>query len=194
MLPTTGSPSFFSHAHRPAMHPPKQQRGFLALPGEIRNQIYNYYFDRECYCEVVASGTQLTWREPQTIKLCSRPVFTQIQISRPKPNRDAVPRTVVRFSRPLGKYNVVQGLRTNWVSSMYALSLVCKQVYLETTKLVYGKTVFIFDAPKRMHLFFNVVSTANLQNITKLHLHYNTYGNPRQTDDQVWQGKHTQSW
>ncbi|EUC44532.1 hypothetical protein COCMIDRAFT_27146 [Bipolaris oryzae ATCC 44560] len=192
---TTISPSLFSRAHRPPIYSQKQLRGFLALPGEIRNQIYEYYFDREHHCEVAAKGGRFKQREPHTIKLCSglssQKYWTVCSGSE---SDDSLAPCVVRFSVSLGKYIMVHGLQTNWLSSLYALSLVCKQVHLETTKFLYCKTVFIFDAPKRMHSFFGVVSSASLQNITKLHLHYNTYGHPQRTDHQVWQDKHTQSW
>lgn len=192
---TIKSPSLFSRAHRPAIYPPKQLRGFLALPGEIRNQIYKYYFDREHHCEVAAKGSQFKQREPQTVKLCSGLSSQQDWTLRPGSESDnSLAPSVVRFSRSLGKYIMVHGLQTNWLSSLYALSLVCKQVHLETTKFLYCKTIFIFDAPKRMHSFFGVVSSTSLQNIKRLHLHYNTYGHPQRTDHQVWQDKHTQSW
>ncbi|XP_014555684.1 hypothetical protein COCVIDRAFT_101610 [Bipolaris victoriae FI3] len=192
---TTISPSLYSRAYRPAIYPPKQLRGFLALPGEIRNQIYKYYFDREHHCEVAAKGSQFKQRKPQTIKLCLG-ISSQKEgalLSGSESDNSLAP-SVVRFSRSLGKYIMVHGLQTNWLSSLYALSLVCKQVHLETTKFLYCKTVFIFDAPKRMNSFFGVVSSTSLQNITKLHLHYNTYGHPQRTDHQVWQDKHTHSW
>ena len=194
MLPATASPSLFSCAHRPAMRPPKRQRGFLALPGEIRNQIYTYYFDQDYRCEVVAKGSQLKDWESRTIKLRSGLASCQDENVGLGARPNEIPPTVVRFSRPLGKYNIVHGLQTNWLSSLYALSLVCKQVYLETASFPYSKTVFVFDAPKRMYRFFGTVSSASLQQITKLYLHYNTYGPPERTNHQVWQDRHHQSW
>ncbi|KAJ5064797.1 hypothetical protein J3E72DRAFT_164144, partial [Bipolaris maydis] len=187
--------SLFSRAHRPAVYTQKQLRGFLALPGEIRNQIYKYYFDQEHHCEVAAKGSRFKQREPQTIKLCSGISSQQDRTLQPgSESYNSLAPSVVRFSRSLGKYIMVHGLQTNWLGSLYSLSLVCKQVYVETIRFLYCKTVFIFDAPKRMHSFFGVVPSTSLQNITKLHLHYNTYGHPQRTDHQIWQDKHTQSW
>ncbi|KAL1793197.1 hypothetical protein ACET3X_008179 [Alternaria dauci] len=186
--------SFFSRAHRAAGPAPKKIRGFLALPGEIRNKIYNYYFDSERRCEIVAEGAQLTQRSPQTVKLSLNLVPANNTTSVHKSETKVIPPIMVRFSSPLGKYNAIQGLRTNWQGSLHALSLVCKQVYSETATFLYQKTVFVFNAPKRMENFFRFASSVGIENITKLHLHYDTYGNPYLTESLVWQEKHSQSW
>lgn len=186
--------SLFSRAHRPRGSPPKKMRGFLALPGEIRNQIYGYYFDSERRCEIASKGSKFTQRKPQTVKLSSNVIATKSTTPAPDPEISATPPVVIRFSRSLGKYNAVQGLRTNWPDSLCALNLVCKQVYAETAKLLYQSTVFVFDAPKRMTNFFKYASSIHLGSITRLHLHYSTYGNPNKTVDVVWQEKHHQSW
>jgi len=184
--------SLFSRAHRPGVYTPKKLRGFLALPGEIRNQIYNYYFESELHCEMTSKRHQLQQqKKPPTIKLCSGLIASSPILPVSK-TFDTVP--VIRFSRCLGKYNVIQGLQTNWLGSSYALSLVCKQVYAETVTFLYCKTVFIFDSPKRIANFFDIVSSTRLHCITKLRLHYDTYGHPKSTHDIIWQDKHDQSW
>lgn len=190
MTPT----SFFSSAHRPGVHVPKKLRGFLALPGEIRNQIYGYYFDSERRCEIAGEESQFTQREAQTVKLLLNVAPTNNTTPAPGPKPNSVPPTVVRFSSPLGKYNAVQGLQTNWPGSLSALSLVCKQIYTETATFLYQKTTFVFDAPKRIRNFFKFASSIGMQNITKLHIHYNVYGHPYKTEYLVWQKKHSQSW
>ncbi|EOA80699.1 uncharacterized protein SETTUDRAFT_35625 [Exserohilum turcica Et28A] len=183
------SSSLFSRAraHTAVMPSPKKLRGFLALPGEIRNGIYSYYFGSEYHCEITAQGSQFKQRRPHTIKLWSGLAARKDHASRPdtKPGMPAL--NIVRFSGPLG-------LQTNWLGSPYALSLTCKQVHLETAAFLYSKTVFIFDAPKRILNFFNVVPSTSLDKITKLHFHYDTYGPPHRADHQVWQAKHSQSW
>jgi hypothetical protein len=188
-----GNTSLLSRAH-PRASAPKRMRGFLALPGEIRNQIYKYYFDSEHHCEVAAKGCQFKQQKPRTVKLWSGLVPPSKRISAPDAEAKAEFTSVIRFSRPLGKYNAVQGLQTNWLGSIYALSLACKQVYMETAVFLYHKTVFIFDAPKRMANFFSVVYTLRLESITKLRLHYDTYGHPERTEHLVWQDKHGKSW
>jgi hypothetical protein len=188
---TMGNASLFSRAHAPRASAPKRVRGFLALPGEIRNQIYQYYFDAQHHCEVTAKGCQFNQQNPRTVKLWLGLTPSSTRVSAPDAAQELA---IVRFSRPLGKYNAVQGLQTNWLGSMYALSLVCKQVYMETAVFLYHKTVFIFDAPKRMANFFSVVSTLRLESITTVRLHYNTYGHPQRTEHLIWQNKHGESW
>ncbi|KAF1830026.1 hypothetical protein BDW02DRAFT_559923 [Decorospora gaudefroyi] len=186
--------SFFSRAHGPRAHAPKRIRGFLSLPGEIRNQIYGYYFEVERHCEFAAKGCQFKPRKQRTVKLWSGLVPPGSCVSPRDTEADAEAPTLIRFSRPLGKYNVVQGLQTNWLGSLCALSLVCKQVYHETTAFLYTRTVFIFAAPKRMTNFFSNMSAIKLESITKLQLHYDTYGHPQRTSDLIWQNKHGESW
>jgi hypothetical protein len=188
-----GATSLFSRAH-PRASAPKKVRGFLALSGEIRNQISSYYFDSKHHCEVAAKECQFRRQKPRTVKLWSGIVSSSKRIS--AADTKALPEspTVIRFSRLMGKYNAVKGLQTNWLGSLYTLNLVCKQVYMETAVFLYHKTVFIFDASKRMMNFFSVVSTLRLESITKLRLHYDTYGHPERTEYLVWQDKHGESW
>jgi hypothetical protein len=186
--------AFFSRARRSAVHAPNKIRGFLALPGETRNQIYNYYFESERRCEIVGNGAQFTRRSPQTVKLSMNLALAKDTTPAHKSEANIIPPTAVHFPRPLGKYNAVRGLCTNWQGSLHALSLVCKQIYLETATFLYQKTVFVFNAPKRMVNFFRLASSVGIENITILHLHYNTYGHPHRTDFRIWQEKHSQSW
>jgi hypothetical protein len=186
--------SLFSRAHRPGVREPKKIRGFLGLPGEIRNQIYRYYLETERRCEIASEGAQFTQRKLQTVKLSSNLIATKNTPPAPSPKSKATPPIVVRVSRPLGKYNAVQGLRTNWSDSLYALSLVCKQIHSETATLIHEKTIFVFNAPKRMNNFFTFASSTGIENITKLHLHYDTYGPPEKFRHLIWQEKHRQSW
>ncbi|CAA9964643.1 hypothetical protein PTMSG1_08002 [Pyrenophora teres f. maculata] len=184
--------SLFSRAHTHGVYAPKKLRGFLALPAEIRNQIYSYYFESEHHCEITRKPYQVQQqKKPLTVKLCSGLIAPSPLSSTPDTSNTV---TVIRFTRCLGKYNIIQGLQTNWLGSLYALSLVCKQVYAETVTYMYLKTVFIFDAPKRMANFFDVVSSTRLGCITKLQLHYDTYGHPKSTHNIIWQDKHGRSW
>lgn len=185
--------SLFSRAYT-GVRAPKKIRGFLALPGEIRNQIYDYYFDSERRCEIASKGSQFTQRKPQTVKLSSNLVPRNKTTPATGVQPITVPPTVVRFSGPLGKYNAVQGLRTNWSGSLSALSLVCKKVSMETAPFLYQKTVFVFDAPKRTENFFKFASSIHMGSITELHLHYNTYGDPWEMKNMIWQEKHSRSW
>lgn len=191
------TPNLSSRTRKPAVRTSKKLRGFMALPGEIRNQIYKYYFEPRRHCEIAAAGTQFKHqhqRKPQTLKLCSGLTPQETHNT----DLDSVSSTTVpsvtRFSRSLGKYNSIQGLQTKWHSSLCALSLVCKQVYAETITLLYRTTVFVFDAPRRIGNFLDVVARVRLENITMLHLHYDTYGHPLWADDLRWHEKHRLSW
>ncbi|KAL5117216.1 hypothetical protein ACEQ8H_004905 [Pleosporales sp. CAS-2024a] len=178
----------------PGKSSPKKVRGFLALPGEIRNQIYGYYFESDFRCEVVAQGTSLEAQMPKTVKLWA----ANFQTTSPKLQHATQAKeekpTTIRVSRRLGKYNTVQGLQTKWSTSLFAISLVCKLLHTETLPCMYRKTAFVFDAPKRITAFMALVPEAMLEHITVLELVYATYGAPAKCNDRIWQQKHIKSW
>jgi hypothetical protein len=190
MSPST---SLFSRA-RPNASPPKRVRGFLALPGEIRNQIYAYIFESQFRCEVTSKGAQFDKPQTRKVKLWAgsfQPSTQHLQYnSKAKEERPII----IRISRPLGKYNVVQGLQTNWFASLFAINLVRKQIYAETLVFIYHRTTFVFDTPKRLTNFLSTIPKSKLELITNLELHYTTYGCPKWTKDRVWQDKHGESW
>ncbi|CAO2649081.1 Nn.00g100300.m01.CDS01 [Neocucurbitaria sp. VM-36] len=185
--------SLFSRA-RPGKVSIKKVRGFLALPGEVRNMVYKYYFQPDVRCEFASRGHQFMQPERPTVKLQSNVLATNRHISKNDSNREGGCSVVIRISRALGKYNAVQGLRTNWLTSVYALNLACRQIHAETLPLLYNKTVFVFASSRRIANFLDVISNPMLQNITKLQLHYTTYGAPTKLEDAIWQDKHTDAW
>jgi hypothetical protein len=178
----------FSRA-RPGKPTLQKVRGFLSLPGELRNHIYEYYFEAAFRCEIAAKGQEFTEWKPQTVKLGSGllPLDPQVLKSDSKVQEERPP--TIRISRRLGRYNVVQGLQTNWMTSLFALTLVCKQVHAETVALIYQKTEFVFDAPKRITNFLCTISPSNLANIRKLQLYYATYGCVQWDSDRIWETK-----
>lgn len=186
-------PCLFFRA-RSGKQTPKKVCAFTALPGEIRNIVYDHYFEPKFRCEFAAKGCQFKEPENRTVKLWSG--LTNSDGKKFKYDAKVEPEHLIsiRIARPLGKYNVVKGLQTNWLASIYALSLVCKQVYAETVTFLYEKTTFFFDSPKRINNFLNVVSKPKLEQITKLQLHYITYRDPKSYHDRKWQEKHHNSW
>jgi hypothetical protein len=185
--------SFFSRA-RPGKSTTKKVRGLLSLPGEVRNQIYSYYFEHGFRCEIAAKYTQFAQHRPKTVKLWAGAFQASSKtLKYTTKTTDEAPRTI-RISRSLGKYSIVQGLQTNWFGSLFAINLVCKQIHAETLPFLYQKTTFVFDAPKRMLRFLNVISDQKLEYITKLELYYTTYGNPQLSEHQLWQDLHGRSW
>ncbi|KAF2133917.1 hypothetical protein P153DRAFT_362949 [Dothidotthia symphoricarpi CBS 119687] len=185
--------SLFSRV-RPGKATSKKLRGFMALPGEIRNRVYHYYFQSDFRCEIAASGHTFARPKPRTVKLSPGVTLYNNQTSKYKtqPQQDAA--VIIRLSRRLGKYSLVKGLQTNWITSIFSLHLVCKLVYAETLAYIYHKTTYVFAAPRRIADFLGLVSKSTLEHITKLELHYNTYGNPGHAEDCIWQDKHIESW
>jgi hypothetical protein len=178
----------------PGKSTPKKTRGFMSLPAELRNQVYRYYFESDLRCEVVAGSQRLHEPQARTVKLWAGAFHSNGQKLRytSKPKEDGP--ITLRTPLQLGKYTVVQGLQTNWTTSLCALILVCKQVYYETTPFLYRKTTFVFNAPNRLTNFLSVVSGPKLESITTLQLHYVTYGCPRLLQDVIWQEKHNAAW
>ena len=168
----------------------KKIRGFLGLPGELRNRIYGYYFTEDFVVEIVAKGTQLVQDPFKTAKL-SMTIYCP-----PKSKRRSKAKAPItlRFSRKLGHYKRVDGVETEWHTSLPALPLVCKLVHHETIVYLYHKSTFVFDAPHRIQSFVKSVPNVNLTHIKKLHLHYNTYSQPGCLEHRIWQEKHLTSW
>lgn len=191
------SPYFYSRAPPNQTTPPRKVCGFMSLPGEVRNMIYGYYFASKFRCEFAAQGRRLDNPQSRTVKPRSALPHTNNASNPFQHTTRKVPKSppvTVRMPRMLGKYSRVKGLQTNWQSSLFALHLVCKQVNAETTPFLYTKTVFVFDAPKRLEAFLTVLPQEKLSLITKLQLHYNTYGHPARAQDTIWQEKHHDSW
>lgn len=187
------STSLFSRA-RPGKSVPKRARGFLSLPGELRNEVYQYYFESEVHCEVAAKGSHFNERKTRTVKLWAGAFQSNAKIFKyDAEKKEELPLTI-RVSRLLGHYRIVKGLQTNWFGSLFAINLICKQVHSETLPFLYSKTLFVFDASSRLTNFVQVVSSSKLQHITKLQIHYATYGSPRMEVNRIWQDKHTKSW
>jgi hypothetical protein len=164
-------------------------RGFLGLPGELRNIIYAHYFEDEFRAELAPSGAIFDRLTPRTVTLCVPPSHHQYV---PK-SLESGPRTV-RISRLLGRYKRIDGFRTKWTTSLSALILVCKKVYYETIKLLYRNTKFVFHSSRRILNFLDCVPAVNLSYITRLHLHYVPYGEPAVTSMRAYQEKHIKSW
>lgn len=179
---------------KPSSSIPKRLRGFLSLSGELRNQIYQYYFDVGFRCELVAQSEKLQGQsKPNTVKLWAGAFH---QTTKPlrytcKPQEEPSLPITLRVPRSLGKYNQVEALKTKWPTSLSALPLTCRQIYRETLVLLYRATVFVSASPSRLTEF---LSTAKPEFVTKLELHYETYGDPKLDQARKWQEKHHNAW
>lgn len=88
----------------------KKRAGFLDLPGELRNQIYGYYFHQQGFkCDFADSQAQLGYKERIVIKFSRNPKSPISGLAEP----ESV--TTVRFSRVLGMLNGKYGFRSREV-------------------------------------------------------------------------------
>jgi hypothetical protein len=181
--------SLFSRVRPGKSEKPPRKKGFLALPGEIRNRVYYYYFEDSYRCEIAAKGYRFD-------RHTAPGRAAQEMVCGSKKNSDVLPAcsNSIRISRSLGSRDVSQGLGTIWTSSLCSLILVCKQIHKETIRDFYGRITFVFNVPRRIDKLLGTVSALCIQNITKMHLHYVVYGEPMYTKDCPWLEKHRRSW
>jgi hypothetical protein len=201
--------SLFSRA-RPAGKPVENKTGgFLALPGELRNDVYKHYFPDDFRCEIVSKGTDFDPAGYKRMKLGMIPVSVNWAGSVfTVPGEQLVPRvqwqpfrpresTTIRLSRRLGqtKDTRVDALRTNWsVSLPIALMFVCRDVYRESIVLLYERTTFVFNTPNRINNFLNAFPSINLGLVTRLELHYTSYGSQPTTEGKDFRQAHLAAW
>lgn len=189
-------PSLFASARpRVALPKTKKTRGFLDLPGEIRNQIYKYSFQDSFRCELVGQGCDFSSVGQNTIKILSNTtVRSKPPIKHCSKTKSDDPIVIRLPPRGPSTRHTALSSRTCWLDYHCALVLVCKQMYAETLPLLYQRITFVFEAPRRIIGFLKSVTEPNLNHVTKLHLHYATYGNPLCARDVAWQEKHIESW
>ena len=188
--------SLFSRSQpRVAFLKTKNTQGFLALPGEIRNQIYQYYFQCNFHCEFVGEDCDFNTAAPKNVKLLDdgdMQLKSKLENCGGKLFHDSS--VILRFPYCHRAHHTASNLRLRWLDPLCALVVVCKQIRAETLPLLYHRITFVFEAPRHINNFFRVVPMGNLDNVTRLHLHYTTYGNPSFTSDLIWQKKHIASW
>jgi hypothetical protein len=81
----------------------KKRLGFLDLPGEIRNQIYDYYFQQGFKCEFAEKDAKLGKKQRDSLQFFRREL--QSGDCYAICERRFAPVATVRFSRVLGTYN-----------------------------------------------------------------------------------------
>jgi len=172
----------------------KRTGSFLALPGELRNLVYHYYFQDEYRCEIAGKGTKFEKTQPKVIKLCLPGLIENSPINAYREALKPEGPAIIHTSRRLGHYKRAGGIQTSWLYSLCGIVLVCKQVHCETLIFLYSKTTFAFAAATRIKNFVEILPKKNLSRVTRLHLHYITYGDPQASEDRIWQEKHLWSW
>jgi hypothetical protein len=171
--------------------------GFLRLPVELRNQIYECLIHQKLI--PIKRNDDLPYNK-------NSPLVDAIAQYR-KTHRPKAIKTVKILAAPHRKakakgivYDRIPGQKPlprkdiNWDGSVSNLLLTCKTTYAEASPILYGSTVFYFDDARRLRAFLKTVSTINLSCITRLHVHVRTYGIPTNPADNVWQQKHIQGW
>ncbi|KAF1971456.1 hypothetical protein BU23DRAFT_536618 [Bimuria novae-zelandiae CBS 107.79] len=167
--------------------------GFLGLAGELRNRVYRYYFEPGFKCEFAGKEAQLGTKPRKNVfKMYRNGGIPRNDCNGQKEETAAIP--TVRFARVLGSYTRPAGLTTHWSTSLTALPFVCKTIYHETIPLLYATTAFSFDAPARIQAFLTVPKPLYLANVTRLELHYATYGDPIATEHIPFKHKHLTAW
>lgn len=188
--------SLFARARpRVKLPKPKKKRTltFLDLPGETRNRIYQYYFQDTYRCELVGHGCDLSTASPKTVTLA----LNRATRYRVKSRKDSLREgsLIIRFPRLRRPGLSARHDRPcEWLNQHGALILVCRKVHMETLPLLYRRITFVFEAPHRINGFLHKVPQSSYNNVTKLHLHYGTYGSPGAASDVIWQDKHIESW
>lgn len=156
--------------------------------------VYEYYFEDGFRAEIAARGVELERPKLRTVKLCLpiHDTHGRFHGYLPEPIKTG-PRTI-RVSRKLGRQSAGEALRTKWQSSLCPLILVCKKVSEETMPFLYQRTTFVFTAPWNIMNFLDTVPPKNLSHITKIQLHYSSYGHPEWANLAGFKDKHIKSW
>jgi hypothetical protein len=151
----------------------KQYRnlGFLDLPGELRNRIYDALFDEFPLC--------IEWNRPpkdlgHAIELRHKPRYrlSSMLLSEPPKTRQAG--------------------QNSWIP--LELLRVCRKVYDETYPLLYVKTELLIGSMVALDRFLNIAPPYGVKNIRKLHLVHSTYGEPLLLDMREWKIRHDKKW
>ena len=168
----------------PLRKPLKASSKFLHLPGEIRNKIYGYAFEKEFYEIRWAdkTNTSLTYRLPK------RPGWKQPQLEPGASRRRRLwdwPRRV-RSKEEIPTYRLSPGPA--------ALLLTCKTVNAEASPLFYGTSTFTFQNLGTFDRFLHSRSATTLSSIRSIHLKHHTAGNAFWLINQEYKRRYDRKW
>ncbi|MCJ1245158.1 hypothetical protein MMC30_002359 [Trapelia coarctata] len=179
--------------------------GFLKLPGEIKNQIYELVFD-PCDYEIIwlkkrrtlthliynvdrrdldqtkAWGTSHLSTRTRIPKLFTAPALG--------PNAAANRRLLhkPRNSRPHLEASLDRA------HTRAALLLTCRAIHNEAVSMFYGAQSFGFSSRRLLEKFFSTISPIAKASITRLFLQHETYGDPYFVADIPWKTLHDAKW
>lgn len=168
----------------PARPPLKESAKFLNLPGEIRNQIYEYAFPTEFFEIRFADKAERTL----TYRLPNRPRYMQPKLEPDVSQRRRLydwPRRV-RSKEFIPVYKLSPGPA--------ALLLTCKRVQEEASPLFYGSSTFTFQNLRVFDRFMNTLSAMSKASIRSLHLTHHTAGNAFHTPNQPFTRNFDRKW
>ncbi|KAF1987683.1 hypothetical protein K402DRAFT_305697, partial [Aulographum hederae CBS 113979] len=151
----------------------------LQLPGELRNQIWGYVYDRNYIVKC----------DPEALQKKDPKGFAK--------KTPQLPRNTVMLVYPLkltSKKRAVQTIKPNWKTSLMALLLTNRQIHDEVLSFVYGCATFVFKDVARIRSFIRYIPSAALPFVTKLDITYTTYGEPRNYDDRVFKNRSDTNW
>ena len=145
--------------------------GFLDLPGEIRNRIYTLVFPEQQFL----------------LRRCSSNAIKSTA-DRPSANcRNSTGRLYATLPGDIGKHNTPLRLSAH-------LLRVCTKVHEEALPLLYTNVAVHFNSMKAINIFIDRASPHGLQQIKKLAIFQQGYGEPYKTSNAGWKAKHDQRW
>lgn len=175
---------------------PNKPKNFFSLPGELRNQIYEYYFQDTFYrCDLSTQDSVLSPLPNRKVQIVRNIPAASSKSSRRKRKQQL--RTPVKLITIYFASRTIpedQPPIEHWLTTNVALVLCNKQMHAETLQLLYRHMTFFITSPSRMASFLAKTPAPNRAFVTCLHLSYTTYGSPAARRDVVWQQRHLKAW
>jgi hypothetical protein len=138
--------------------------GFFDLAAELRNKIYDHVIQETGVKVVRTSKSQ--WEQ----------VRSRNPQTRPRRPRDRL------VGVPIGK------------PVSYGLLMACRESHHEAMALIYSRTTFRFESAPALKCFMQQCPLAGVQNIQKLAIAYQEYGEPFWERDTDWKFRYDRSW
>lgn len=172
---------------RPKRQKPKGNFNFLGLPGEIRNQIYNYVIQEETYAVDWEGETSQTKRLSHRLPYRPKSMWPQLSVETVERRK-----TLRKHIDSDERKKLMKDFYSH--SSPVSLLFVCQKIYPEAATVFYSTHTFAFDLLGSLRFFLNTVSPANKAAIRSIAFTYKTYGYPKLTKDQHWKDVADSKW
>ena len=172
-------------------HVPSQPFNFFALPGEIRNRVYDLIIKPRAFNIKWLHSSQksksLTHYHVDTY--LSTPRSRYVRLSQESKDR----RIALRRRLP-------EAERKKLFDDLYSRHSPCpwlyvnRQMHNEAASVFYSKADFSFSLMGTLRHFLNHLTPPAKAGIRNLQITYNAYGHPARTSNRVWKQKHDQIW